>query len=75
MASPVLGMPVSQPPADGITRVRWSRGGRLLVTSWDEVRCCCRHATQVHVIEASMMSMQSLMGRCLPAISADCANI
>jgi hypothetical protein len=33
-----LGTAVVQPPADGVTRVRWSKGGKLLATSWDQVR-------------------------------------
>ncbi len=32
------GVTVAQPPTDGITRVRWSPGGKLMATSWDQVR-------------------------------------
>eukprot|EP00878_Enallax_costatus_P032571 GHUV01035806.1.p1 GENE.GHUV01035806.1~~GHUV01035806.1.p1 ORF type:complete len:167 (+),score=23.78 GHUV01035806.1:420-920(+) len=31
-----LGTAVTQPPTDGITRIRWSSAGRLLATSWDQ---------------------------------------
>lgn len=31
-----LGAAVSQPPTDGVTRVRWSPGGKLMATSWDQ---------------------------------------
>jgi hypothetical protein len=33
-----LGVTVAQPPTDGVTRVRWSPGGKLMATSWDQVR-------------------------------------
>ncbi|KAF8061302.1 BUB3.2 [Scenedesmus sp. PABB004] len=35
-AAAALGTPVAAPPSDGVTRLRWSSGGRLLATSWDE---------------------------------------
>eukprot|EP00775_Hariotina_reticulata_P008928 gene8928-9105_t len=31
-----LGTAVAEPPTDGVTRVRWSKGGKLLATSWDQ---------------------------------------
>jgi hypothetical protein len=37
-----LGQPVEQPPTDGITRLRWTQGGSLLATSWDQVRAAGR---------------------------------
>jgi hypothetical protein len=32
-----LGAAVSQPPTDGVTRLRWTPGGKLMATSWDQV--------------------------------------
>jgi hypothetical protein len=32
-----LGVAVSQPPTDGVTKLRWTPGGKLMATSWDQV--------------------------------------
>ncbi|WIA14224.1 hypothetical protein OEZ85_002763 [Tetradesmus obliquus] len=49
----MLGTPVQHPPRDGITRLRWSKGGRLLATSWDatariyDASGCCQATLRV----------------------------
>lgn len=36
-----LGSVVTQPPSDGITRLRWSPRDKLMATSWDQVCVLC----------------------------------